>query len=350
MNRREFLSGTAAACIAAGMAHAAGADRLRCGVLGLGHAHAIDIVRELQLSPDFELAGVCEPDETVRAAYANEAALQGVPWLAQDALLGAPDIRMIAVESDVPRLLPFGRAAVDAGKHLHLDKPPGVSLPEFRALLDSAAKQNLLVQMGYMFRYNPGFDFLRRMASEGALGKIYAVHGSICTDLSPDKRRRNAFHPGGIMLELGCHLIDMIVLLLGAPKEVTSFLRYDGPLPDGLNDNTLAVLDYDHAMATVEVSAQEPGAGGARRFKIAGINGSIILSPLEAPVARLSLRNAHGDHPAGVSNIEFPDRPRHRLDLADLAAGIRGERPFAYTGAHDYAVQQTLLRACGESV
>jgi predicted dehydrogenase len=319
-----------------------------CGVLGLGHAHGIDIVKVLRASPDFTLVGICEPDAAMRARYAENPALQGMPWLSQDELLGNPDIKMVAVESDVARLLAFGRAVVDAGKHLHMDKPAGTDLSAFRGLLDSAERQQLLVQMGYMFRYNPGFDFIRKMVAEGALGHVHSIQSSMSTYLSPEKRASINFHPGGVMLELGCHLIDMIVLILGDPKTVTPFLRHDTDIDDTLADNTLAVLEYDRAMATVEVSAREPHAGGGRRFKVVGSKGSITLEPLEPPRARLALQDAHGEHKAGVTEIEFPDLDRHVLDIADLAAGIRGERPFAYSYAHDYTVQRTVLRASGD--
>lgn len=348
MKRREFIGGTAGLLLATQLgARAEEKAPMPCGVLGLGHAHGIDIVKVLRSSPDFTIAGVCEPDPAVRARFESHEALQGLPWRTQAELLGDPTVQMIAVESDVSRLLGFGRAVVDSGKHLHMDKPAGTALPEFRDLLDSAKAQNLLVQMGYMFRYNPGFDFIRAMVAEGALGHVHAIHASMSTDLSPEKRATINIHPGGAMLELGCHLIDMIVLLLGAPKAVTPFLRHDTDIDDTLADNTFAVLEYDRAMATVEVNAREPHAGGGRRFKVVGANGSITLEPLEPARARLALRNAHGAHKAGVTEIEFPDLERHVRDLADLAAGIRGERPFAYTYGHDYTVQRTVLRASG---
>jgi len=177
MNRREFIGGAAGALLAAqAIGQTAASSPIPCGVLGLGHAHAMDIVKVLRASPDFTLAGVCEPEEAMRTRYANEEALQGVAWLSQEELLGNPDIKMVAVESNVARLLTFGRAVVDAGKHLHMDKPAGTSLSEFRGLLDSAKRQALLVQMGYMFRYNPGFDFVRKMVAEGRVVGQCAFH------------------------------------------------------------------------------------------------------------------------------------------------------------------------------
>lgn len=348
MDRRQFIQCAAAASAASLTAHGTDSPkRLRCGLYGLDHAHGLDVLNVLKKSLDFELAGVCEPDKAVRAQFESLPALQGVAWLTKDELLEDGSISMIAVESGVSRLLGLTRDAVEAGKHVHMDKPAGASLTEFGSILTMAEQNSLLFQMGYMFRYNPGFDFIRRAAREGWLGRIYSIHASICTDLDAAKRERIAQYPGGLMFELGCHLLDMIVLLLGAPAKVTPFIRHDAAYADTLADNTLAVLEYPHAIATVESAAMEPQAFATRRFKVAGDKGSIVLNPLESPSARLALREPAGGYDKGAHTVSFDDLERHVLDFADLAACIRGDRAFAYTKEHDLLVQRTVLQASG---
>ena len=353
MNRRSFIGSTAGLFAATQFgitAQEKTTPKIPCAILGLGHAHAGSIVKGLRNSPDFALAGICEPDDGVRKAHAAQTLHADTHWLSHAEILQNPDIKMVAVESDVPRLLDLGQSVVEAGKHLYLDKPAGTDLPQFRALLDTAKEKGVLLQMGYMYRYNPGFDFIRKLHGEGVLGDVFTIHATMCTDLPQSNRDRINFHKGGAMLELGCHLIDMIVLLLGEPKKVTSFLRHDNANDDNLSDNTLAVLEYDKAMVTVDISVQEPYSGAGRRFKITGTKGAVTLMPLEPPAAQLSLRDAYGDDPKGVSDVSFSPLPRHIADLADFAAAIRGESKFAYDYEHDYAVQRTVLRACGEDV
>lgn len=352
MKRRQFLKTTAAGSVlasAAGPLVASAQDHepIRCGLYGLGHSHAFDVLKVLRASEDYEVVGYCEPDEAMHDRFGGAEALRGLKRLPEAELLEAESIHMLAVECNVPRLLEFAEKTIGAGKHLHLDKPAGTSLPRFKKILDEAEQKNLLVQMGYMFRYNPGFDLIRQAVREGWLGRIYSIDACMSTDLSAEKRLGFAHHPGGAMLELGCHLIDMIVLLMGRPDKVTPFLRHDAAVEDPLADNTLAVLEYDHAMVQVESTAQEFQAFPERRFKIVGSEGSIILSPLEPPSVRVALREAHGDFPKGVTHRELPDLDRHVLDFEDFAACIRGEREFAYSKDHDFTVQETVLRACG---
>jgi predicted dehydrogenase len=320
---------------------------IRCGILGTGHGHDVGKLRVLQQSPDWELAGACEPDPVALAQRKEQPAWTGVRWLTEQELLEDPMVRMVAVESDVPRLLPLAKRAVAAGKHLHLDKPPGTDLPEFRALLDEARRRRLIVQMGYMFRYNAGFDLVREAMRAGWLGEVHYLHGCINTDLGAEARRRNAFHPGGMMLELGCHLIDMLVLLMGRPTEVHPFLRHDDALDDGLADNTLAVFTFDHAIATIESAANETQPFPRRQFEVCGTDGSVVLQPLEPPAVRLCLRNPGGPYQAGWQRVPVEGVPRYNRDLEELARCIRTEQPLSYSYEHDELVQETVLRACG---
>ena len=66
---------------------------------------------------------------------------------------------------------------MEAGKHIHLDKPPGESIHHLRCILDIAARKNLLVQMGYMYRYNPGVVLLRDFLNHGRLGDVFQSFG-----------------------------------------------------------------------------------------------------------------------------------------------------------------------------
>ena len=357
MGRREFLWNSALAASAAasvGAANSGGKQKIRCGILGLGHAHALDVLGVLKGSADFDLAGVCEPDTAVRAQVEKSPALKGVAWVEQVQLLSDESIKMIAVESSVPRLLEYAQAAAGAGKHIHLDKPAGASLPPFRALLDTIEQRGLLLQMGYMFRYNAGFDLARRVVSEALLGDrlpggIYRIHGSMDTDYTQEKRGLLAGRPGGMMFELGCHLLDITMLILGAPKKVTPILRHDAKAGDNLLDNTAAIFEFEKAMAIIESSAMRPNAFPSRRFEICGTNGSVTIEPLEPPSVTLNLRQASGEFKKGIQQIPVPDYDRHVRDFEDFARCIRGESQFAYTKQHDYEVQRALLQASGNS-
>ena len=94
-------------------------------------------------------------------------------------------------------------------------------------------------------------------------------------------------------------MIDQIVWILGRPTKVTSFLRQDATDVPGFSDNTLCVLEYDSAMAFVDIAAVETPPM-ARRFEVYGTAGSAIMEPFEPPgPIRLCLNEGRGGYPAG---------------------------------------------------
>ncbi len=354
MRRREFVSRASRAgawALAAGGAAAAGGrageapPRLKIGQIGTGHAHADGKLAVLRRSPDFEVVGVVEPDERLRRLAQGRKDYQGVRWLTEEQLFATPGLRAVAVETEVKDLLAAGQRCIDAGLHVHLDKPAGESLPVFRRLLESATRRSLTVQMGYMFRYNPGFEFCFRAAREGWLGRVFAIESVIGKVSGVEERSKLLPYRGGTMFELGCHLIDAVVTLLGAPQSVSAHGRRLGS--DGLLDNQLATLEYPDALVTVRSSVVEVAGGSRRQFVVCGEGGTVDLRPLEPPALRLALARPREGFRAGYQEVKVPARPRYVADFADLARVIRGEKAFAWPPAHDLAVQETVLRASG---
>src|SRR3954454_19499116 len=135
-------------------------ERIKIGQIGVGHAHASKL-SAYRDSPDYEVVGVVEPDEPMRKRAEDAPPYRGLKWMTRDQLLGTPGLQAVLVETRVRDLLDTAEACVAAGMHVHVDKPAGESLPQLRRVLDAAAKKNLLVQMGYMYRYNPAVVLLR---------------------------------------------------------------------------------------------------------------------------------------------------------------------------------------------
>jgi predicted dehydrogenase len=353
-NRRQALKGlggAVAASLASGWGPADADDsrerpRIRIGQIGVGHAHATKL-SVYRASPDYEVVGLVEPDEALRRRTEQQAAFRDLPWMTQEELLATPGLQAVLVETRVRDLLDAAEACVAAGKHVHLDKPAGQSLPQYRRLLDAAEKQGLLVQMGYMYRYNPAVVLLRDFLQRGWLGEVFEVHAVMSKVVPADARRELAEYPGGILFELGCHIIDLVVGVLGKPERVTPYPRRSAAIDDGLVDNMLAVFEYPRATATVRSSALEVDGGSRRHLVVCGTEGTFHIQPLDNPAARVTLSQARGEYRKGTQEVTFPKYSRYVADAADMARIIRGEKPFDFSYAHDLAVQTAVLQACG---
>ncbi|WP_406694767.1 Gfo/Idh/MocA family oxidoreductase [Singulisphaera sp. Ch08] len=355
-NRRAVIKrfGGALACsLTSGLANAQpGAarpaqPRIKIGQIGVGHAHAskLSVFRQ---SADYEVVGIVEPDAELRRKAEAQAPYRDLKWMSQEQLLNAPGVQAILVETRVRNLLDTAEACVEAGKHIHLDKPAGESLPQYRRILDAAAKRNLLVQMGYMYRYNPAVVLLRDLLKRGWLGDVFEVHAVMSKVVDPAARRELAEYRGGIMFELGCHIIDLVVGALGKPTKVTPFSRHAGSRDDALLDNMLAVFEYPRALATVKSTAMEVDGGERRHLVVCGTEGTFQIQPLDNPSAHLVLSTSRGEYKKGRQNISFPKYIRYVDDAADMARIIRGEKPTDFPYEHDLTVQTTLLEASGQ--
>lgn len=349
LDRRGFLTTAAlSASLISSAARGAESKRepIRIGQIGVGHAHAskLSVYRE---SPDYEVVGIVEPDETLRSQAASQSTYRDLPWMTQEQLLNTPGLQAVLVETRVRDSLDAAEASVAAGKHIHLDKPAGESLPQFERILAEAKRQSLLVQMGYMYRYNPAVVLLREFLKQGWLGDVFEVHTVMSKVVDPASRRELAEYPGGILFELGCHILDLTMGVLGEPTDVMGVSRRSSHLEDSLQDNMLAVLEYPGAIATVKSSALEFAGGDRRHFVVCGTEGTFHIQPLDNPAARVALSKPRGEFKRGYQDVTFPKYVRYIDDAADMARIIRGEKSAEFSYDHDLAVQRTLLTACG---
>jgi predicted dehydrogenase len=300
----------------------------------------------LKLS-DYEVVGVVEPDPVLRKKMEQVAPFRNVPWMTQEQLLNTSGLKAVLVETKIRDLLNVAESCIDAGMHVHVDKPAGTSLSHWKRILEKATQKKLLVQMGYMYRYNPAIVLLRDFLKQGWLGEIFEVHTVMSKTLDPQGRIETAEYPGGMMFELGCHIIDLVVGVLGKPIKVTPFSKRVDLSSDTLKDNMLSVLEYPRAIATVKSSAKEVDGFDRRHFVVCGTKGTFHIQPLDNPKARIALDIERPPFTKGYQDVEFSKFTRYTLDASDMAKIIRGEKESDFTAEHDITVQTTVLQSCG---
>jgi predicted dehydrogenase len=310
---------------------------------GIAHAHASGKVDAMKRNSNVDFCGIFESDDKVREKYSN---IKDVHWFkSKEEMLDDDSIIGVAVEGEVKDNLKFAREAIEHGKHVWLDKPAGNDMDEFHRILLMAKEKELLVQLGYMFRYNPGFQLIFDMLKHGNLGKLFSVRGRMSTNIPVDRRPSLGQYQGGILFELLCHLIDIVVGLLGRPIKVHSFLRNDMGVTPEFADNTLAVFEYDNAIAVLESAAMEVSPFPSRRFEVYGDKGSVIIEPFEPPSARLCLNENWGSFVKGWQVVNFEECGRYDGELVAFVADIKKEKQPDRSLYHELIIQETVLRA-----
>jgi predicted dehydrogenase len=330
--------------------------KLKVIQVGICHEHANGKYRALKKLPDiFDVVGVVDERSFCHTPRYREHLfiLEQERVLTLDEALHHPGLDAVLIEVPnldlVPVAMEFARRRIP----MHVDKTCGETVQPYQELLALCESENLPFQMGYVFRNNRAFRFVIEACRAGLLGDIFDIECDMnhCYGADDYQQYIGKFK-GGIIFNLGSHLIDIITMILGRPERVFSSLKSVAGDPASLNNGT-AILDYPGATAVVRACSREVRGIPGRAFRVAGTNGTIRFSPVERydgqPVAlQLTLKNDHGLVKAGNHEFHFDlGNDRYTSQLTEFAQIICGEIQDPYTRAHDLLAHETTLRAAG---
>jgi len=321
-------------------------EKIRIGQIGIGHNHGEAKMLAVRKFPElFEVVGYSEDDEEWVNKRGGNAGYRGLKRLTTEEVIEKSDA--LLVECDVWNLTKYAKMCADAGKHMHMDKPASGTLEEYRYVLDTAKSKNLVAQLGYMYRYNPAVMRCFEAVKNGELGEIYSINAEMSTYHPIDYKRWLTNFKGGIMYILGSHLVDLIVYMLGEPEKITAFMKRTGLDGVDFEDNNLAVLEYDKALARIFVSSVEVNGFGRRQLMVSGSKGTINICPLERPITMTysdtSITNK--TYEDVKITIPFEDNTatgRYDEMMRDFYSYIIGVKTNPFTYEHDYLVQKVL--------
>ncbi len=327
-------------------------ERIKLGQIGIGHNHGEAKMLAARKFPElFEIVGYAEENEKWIEKRGNNDGYKGLTRMSVKELLDRCDA--VLVESDVWDLTEYAKMCIAAGKHIHMDKPASGRLSEWKSLLENAKSQGLVVQMGYMYRYNPAILKCLEHIKNGDLGEIYSINAEMSTFHNPDYKRWLTNFKGGIMYILGSHLVDLIVYILGEPEKVTSFLKHTKLDGIDFEDNNLAVLEYDKALARVFVSSVEVNGFGRRQLVVSGSKGTVNIMPIERKCTMtysdIGIANGkcYEDMKEYVEVSDDSATCRYDQMMKDFYAYIIGEKQNPFTYEHDYKVQKVIDEIVG---
>ena len=320
--------------------------KIKIGQIGIGHNHGEAKMKAARKFPElFEIVSYAEENERWIEKRGANKGYEGLPRMSVEEVIAKSDA--ILVESDVWDLTKYAKMCVDAGKHIHMDKPASGTLAEYKYVLDTAKEKNLVVQLGYMYRYNPAVLQCFEHIKNGDLGEIYSINAEMSTFHKPEYKKWLTNFGGGIMYILGSHLVDLIVYMMGEPKKITTYLKHTGLDGIDFEDNNLAVLEYDKALARIFVSSVEVNGYGRRQLVVAGSKGTVNICPLERPIKMTYSDIQMVDRPWENVCLEVPIENvsgdcRYDNMMQDFYAYIMGTKQNPFTYEHDYLVQKVL--------
>ncbi len=319
------------------------------------NSHSPDVFNTLKKQPElFDIAGYVLPKgERERIAH-RLSCFEGYPELTLEQVLEDDTIEAVTVETDEVYTTKYALMAAQHGKHIHMEKPGGVSLPDFEKLIVTVKCTGKVFHTGYMYRYNPMVQELLEQNARGELGEIISVEAQMNCPHGKEVRQWLTGFPGGMMFFLGCHLVDLVLLLQGKPRRIIPLNTATGVEGTTGLDYGLAVLEYDRGMSFVKTCAVEKGGFARRQLVVTGTKKTVELKPLEWYVEggmvteRMKYDTADW-HKAGEHTVT-PPYDRYTAMTSAFAAMVRGEKKNPFTPDYELELYKTVLKCCGENV
>ncbi len=332
-------------------------SKIKIGQIGVCHEHASGKINTLRMMPEvFEIVGLVDDRGSTAAKFAGGdlKPYEGLKWVTEEELFNTPGLQAVTVETPNLDLVPTALRCMAQNLAIHMDKPGGEDLESFAQLRKGCAERKLPFQMGYMFRNNPAMQWCLKAVREGWLGDVFEIQGSMSHNYGGDIYQEyiGTFN-GGIMFNLGCHLVDYVVAMLGRPEAVTPFLKSAPGHPDSRKNNGVTLIEYPHATVTLRACSLEANGISRRRLRVCGTKGSVELCPLERfdgepEQMRLTLSEANAEYAPGTHIVDFgARRDRYEAQMLELVKIINGKMDNPYTYKHDTLVQEVVLAAAG---
>ncbi|KYG08414.1 oxidoreductase [Sorangium cellulosum] len=246
-------------------------QRVYVGLVGYGLAGAVFHAPLIRAIPRLRLAAIATRREGQVMTDHSGVAVHPTP----EVLIAEPGIDLVVIASPNETHVPLARAALEAGKHVVVDKPFTITSAEADELIALAARRGRLLSVFQNRRWDADFRTVRRCIEQGLLGEVasYEAHFDRFRPAIKQGWREEAAPGSGILYDLGAHLIDQALVLFGPPRAVTADLLAQRPEARTV-DYFHLTLDYGRRRVIVRSStlACEPGP----RFAVHGDGGSFL--------------------------------------------------------------------------
>lgn len=300
-------------------------EPLRVGLIGYGLAGSAFHAPLVEAVPGLSLASVVtsnpERAEQVREAHPGAEVLPDA-----DALFAAGGSHdLVVVAAPNREHVPLGLAAVGAGLHFVVDKPLAANVADAQRLADAAEARGMVGSVFHNRRWDGDFLTLRRLIAEGALGDLSRLESRFdrwrpAVDRDKWREGGGPEDAGGALFDLGPHLIDQVLELLGPAVSVYAEVRQLRPGAE-VDDDFFLGLEHTSGVSS-HLSATMLAAQPGPRLRVLGSTAAYVKWGVD--VQEEALRS--GARPCDPGFGEEPPEAWGRLGGEDDAQAVETER------------------------
>lgn len=224
-------------------------DKVKIACVGLG-GWGKNILRVGSQIPAAELRGICDTNPAVLQKFSSQFPTSKT-YPSYDDLLKDKEIDAILLATPAPQHFAMASAAIDAGKHVYVEKPMTLMVAEAESLVQQAEAAGRTLMVGHLLEYHPAVHYLKTLIDNGDLGDLLYLY-SKRLNLGVVRRDENA------LWSLAPHDISVILYLLGCePESVTA--SGQAMLQPGVEDVVFVYLQFSQGrMAQIHVSWLDP--------------------------------------------------------------------------------------------
>jgi predicted dehydrogenase len=218
-----------------------------------------------------ELVWLCDVDDERRAQAAQSYPSALVTSSFED-VLADESVEAVVVATPVPTHYELARRALEAGKHVFVEKPPAMRGAEMEELCELAEERNRVLMPGHLLLYHPGVQKLKEIVDSGELGEVLYVYGNR-QNLGTFRTNENA------LWSLGVHDLSVLLYLIDEePSEVRA--HGNAFLSRGVEDVVFCYLRFPSGkMAHMHLSWLDPHK--IRRITVVGNERMAVFDDME---------------------------------------------------------------------
>jgi UDP-N-acetylglucosamine 3-dehydrogenase len=209
-------------------------DTAKLGIIGLGYIGKIHLRHGLKLKN----ANIVAVSDISEKALAKAMGIKKT-YNNYELLLKDPEINAVVIALPTHLHLQCAKKAAEAKKHIFLEKPMARTVEEAKEIISAAEKNSVKLMMGYPMRFDTSFRDLKEEINNGTLGDIEVVNANYVST-GPFFHRADGYSPvpvpewwfnkeltgGGVLIDLGSHIINLLRWLFGEITDIRSNLRH----------------------------------------------------------------------------------------------------------------------------
>jgi predicted dehydrogenase len=260
-----------------------------------------------------------------------------------DELLADTSLEAVVIATPVPTHFDLARRALEAGKHVLVEKPPALTAPEAEDLVATAEEQRRVLLPGHLLLYHPGVVRLKELIRSGELGDVLYVYGNR-QNLGQIRKDENA------LWSLGVHDLSVILHLV-EEEPADAWARGDSFLTDGVEDVVFCYLRFPSGkVAHMHLSWLDPHK--MRRITVVGRDKMAVFDDMEldrkltvydkGPVERAETYGEWVTRTGDIYSPKIPNDEPLRLECEHFLRLVAGDGDPLAAARDGLAVVRTL--------